>query len=57
MSQTSTANGLTTTVHVLPGYYPNGQKAPPDYKQTMQIVFDADLPKWNYRAIPAKEGS
>ena len=57
MSQTSTAKGLTTTVHVLPGNYPNGQKAPPDYKQSMKIVFDDDLPKWNYRAIPAKEGS
>jgi hypothetical protein len=57
MSQTTTAKGLTTTVHVLPGDYPNGQKAPPDYKQSMQIVFDDDLPKWNYRAIPAKKGS
>jgi Rhodopirellula transposase DDE domain len=57
MSQTTTAKGLTITVHVLPGDYPNGQKAPPDYKQSMQIVFDDDLPKWNYRAIPAKKGS
>jgi hypothetical protein len=57
MSQTSTAKGLTTTVHVLAGQYPNGKKAPPDYKKSMKIVFDDDLPTWNYRAIPAKEGS
>ena len=57
MSQTTTTKGLTITVHVLPGDYPNGQKAPPDYKQAMQIIFDDDLPKWNYRAIPAKKGS
>jgi hypothetical protein len=57
MSQTATSKGLTTTVHVLPGDYPNGQKAPEGYKHSMKIVFDDDLPKWNYRAIPTKEGS
>jgi hypothetical protein len=23
-----------------------------DFKETMRIVFDEVLPKWNYRAIP-----
>jgi hypothetical protein len=23
-----------------------------DFRETMRIVFDDDLPQWNYRAIP-----
>jgi hypothetical protein len=57
MAQTRTAKGLTTTVHLLEGEYPTGQKAPKNYKKTMRIAFDEDLPKWNYRAVPAKQGS
>jgi hypothetical protein len=57
MAQTRTAKGLTTTVHLLEGVYPTGQKAPKNYKKTMRIAFDEDLPKWNYRAVPAKQGS
>jgi hypothetical protein len=57
MAETHTTKGLTTTVHLLEGDYPTGQKAPKNYKKTMRIVFDDELPAWNYRAIPAKEGS
>lgn len=57
MAQTCTTKGLTTTIHLLEGDYPTGQKAPKDYKKTMRIVFDDILPKWNYRAIPSKQGS
>jgi hypothetical protein len=57
MAQTRTAKGLTTTVHLLEGDYPTGQKAPKNYKKTMRIAFDEDLPKWNYRAVPATQGS
>jgi Rhodopirellula transposase DDE domain len=57
MAQTRTTKGLTTTVHLLEGEYPTGQKAPKNYKKTMRITFDEDLPKWNYRAVPAKQGS
>lgn len=57
MAETSTNQGLTTTVHLLKGEYPTGQKAPKDYKKTMRICFDDELPKWNYRAIPSKQGS
>jgi hypothetical protein len=56
MAQTRTAQGLTTTVHLLEGDYPTGQKAPKDYKKTMRIVFDEELPAWNYRAIPTNQG-
>ena len=57
MSQTRTNQGLTTTVHLLEGEYPTGQKAPKNYKKNMRIVFDDELPAWNYRAIPTKQGS
>ena len=57
MSRARTRTGLTTTVAVIEGEYPTGEKAPPGYKKTMGIVFDDDLPKWNYRAVPPKPGS
>jgi hypothetical protein len=55
MSETRTTQGLQTTVDILPGDYKTGIKAPKDYKKNMRIVFDEELPKWNYRAIPATE--
>jgi hypothetical protein len=57
MARASTATGLKTTVHVLSGDYPTGEKAPKGYKKNMRIVRDDELPAWNYRAIPAKPGS
>ncbi len=57
MSRARTRTGLRTTVNLFPGNYPTGEKAPPGYKKTMGILFDDDLPKWNYRAVPAKPGS
>jgi hypothetical protein len=49
--------GLSTTVHVLEGDYPTGEKAPKNYKKTRRILFDDELPGWNYRAVPGKWGS
>jgi hypothetical protein len=57
MAKTTTSTGLTTTVHLLPGEYPIGKPAPEGYKESMKIVFDDELPHWNYRAIPTKKGS
>jgi hypothetical protein len=57
MAEASTTTGLTTTVHLLEGEYQTGEKAPKNYKKTMRIVFDDELPAWNYRAVPSKEGS
>jgi Rhodopirellula transposase DDE domain len=57
MAQTSTSQGLTASVHLLDGEYPTGQKAPKNYKKTMRIVFDDELPAWNYCAVPTKKGS
>lgn len=55
MSETHTSKGLRTTVDILPGDYKTGIKAPKDYKKNMRIVFDDELPAWNYRAIPTAE--
>jgi hypothetical protein len=33
------------------------EKVPSGYKKAMRIVFDEDLPAWNYRAVPKKPGS
>lgn len=53
VSGTSTSTGLSVTVDVLDKVYETGRKVAADFKQTMRIMFDDVLPKWNYRAIPA----
>jgi len=57
MERASTKTGLTTTIHVLNGDYPIGEKAPKNYKKITTILYDQELPAWNYRAVPAKWGS
>jgi hypothetical protein len=47
-----TTTGLRVTVRTLDTVYQTGRKYAADFKQTMQIVFDDYLPKWNYRAVP-----
>lgn len=57
MGEARTEKGLRTTAEILAGDYPTGEKAPPEYKKSMGIVFDEELPAWNYRAVPSKPGS
>lgn len=57
MGETRTEKGLRATIDILPGDYPTGDKAPAGYKKSMGIVFDEELPAWNYRAVPKKPGS
>jgi hypothetical protein len=52
MEKAHTRTGLWVTVDILVGDYPTGEKAPPRFKETMAIVFDPVLPRWNYRALP-----
>src|SRR5208337_3034423 len=54
MARASTKQGLKTTVHVLTGDYPLKEGYPDEYRETMKIRFDEELPVWNYRAIPGK---
>ena len=52
MSSAKTATGLRVTVSLLEKVYATGRKYAAGFKETMKIVFDDLLPKWNYRAIP-----
>ena len=52
MSKTETTTGLKVKVGILGKVYATGCKCAEGFKETMKIVFDKILPKWNYRAIP-----
>jgi hypothetical protein len=47
-----TRTGIKVTVDILTGVYATGKKCAADFLETMPIVFDDHLPRWNYRAIP-----
>jgi hypothetical protein len=55
MARTSTQQGLCVTVRLLDKIYLTGRKVAEGFKQTMPILFDDDLPQWNYRAVPRAE--
>lgn len=52
ISMTKTTTGLKVTVDVLSGVYVTGKKVASDFLANMRIIFDEDLPRWNYRATP-----
>ncbi len=52
MEKAKTAQGLRVTVDILAGFDATGKKVAADFLETMRIVFDDFLPRWNYRAIP-----
>jgi hypothetical protein len=52
IERTKTSTGLRVTVGILDKLYATGRKCTKGFKQTMKILFDDHLPKWNYRAIP-----
>lgn len=54
IQKTRTATGLCVAVGVSETVYPVGRKYTDGFKDNMPIAFDEHLPKWNYRAIPAK---
>lgn len=53
MEKAKTKTGLRVTVDILDKVYQTGRKCAASFKQNMPIVFDAILPKWNYRAVPS----
>ena len=55
MEKTHTKTGLQTFVHIIHKVYHTGRKVAADFKETMRIVFDDFLPRWNYRAIPLSQ--
>ena len=52
MEKTKTKQGLTVVVDIIDKVYQTGRKVAQEFKENMTIVFDEDLPKWNYIAIP-----
>ena len=52
MEKTNTTTGLAAFVHIIDKAYETGRKVAADFKENMRIVFDAFLPRWNYRAVP-----
>lgn len=52
ISKTETTTGLKVVVGILSKVYATGRKYVENFKETMKIVFDQSLPKWNYTAIP-----
>jgi hypothetical protein len=53
VAKTTTSTGLRVTVDVINKVYEVGRKCAKGFKETMRLIFDEHLPKWNYRAIPA----
>jgi hypothetical protein len=53
MEEAKTSMGLHVTVDILDKVYQTGRKCTDSFKRHMPIVFDAILPKWNYRAVPS----
>lgn len=52
MATAKTSKGLRVTVDIIDKVYQTGRKCAESFKEKMPIVFDAVLPKWNYRAVP-----
>ena len=52
IERAKTSTGLRVTVDLLHKTYATGRKYADDFKQTLKILFDDHLPKWNYRAVP-----
>ncbi|MEG4422360.1 ISAzo13 family transposase [Microcoleus sp. LAD1_D5] len=55
MEKNHTKTGLSVVVNVLDKVYKTGRKVAEGFKETMKIIFDEYLPKWNYRAVPTIE--
>ena len=52
MRKTATTTGLRATVNVIRRMYETGRKIARNFKETMTLLFDDILPRWNYRAVP-----
>jgi Rhodopirellula transposase DDE domain len=51
--KTHTAKGLGVVVTIAQKLYETGRKYAEGFKETMKILFDDVLPRWNYRAVPS----
>lgn len=51
MAKTTTHTGLSVAVNILEKIYQKGRKVAEGFKNSMRIVFDNILPRFNYRAL------
>ncbi len=54
VENTTTKKGLTVIADIIKSVYETGRKVPDNFKKTMKIIFDEQLGKWNYRAVPQR---
>jgi hypothetical protein len=52
IEKTQTKTGLSVSVSIIDKVYEIGKTATDGFKESMKIVFDELLGRWNYRAIP-----
>ena len=52
MAKAQTRTGLRVVVNVIDKVYQTGRKVAEGFKESMRLVFDTVLPKWNYTAVP-----
>ena len=52
MSKATTKTGLEVEVSILDRIYATGRKVAADFKEHMRVIFDDELPQWNY-VIPS----
>jgi hypothetical protein len=52
IERTKTEKGLRVVVNLIKTVYKTGRKVCDSFKKNMPIIFDAVLPKWNYRTAP-----
>jgi Rhodopirellula transposase DDE domain len=52
MEKATTKTGLHVSVHLLNTVYTTGRKGAVDFKEQMRVIFDDELPHWNYRVLP-----
>ncbi len=52
LEKTATTTGLNVVVRFLDKVYHTGRQYAKHFKETMTIVFDEYLPKWNYTVVP-----
>lgn len=52
IEKTQTKTGLNVSVSIIDKVYELGKKATKGFKESMKIVFDDVLERWNYRAVP-----
>src|SRR5262249_4951 len=53
IEKTTTKTGLKVSASIMDRIYKTGKVATKGFKESMKIVFDEFLGKWNYTAIPS----